>query len=101
MLQFLGSFHGQGPKRISSPRRQDPYLSGEMVIVGIQVDEVSWYKSKAAVFLNGMIKVLQQAFQMTQQGRVQPCDMTPGHRWRRGALFSLRAGAKKKNSTET
>lgn len=64
---------------ISSPRRQDPYLSGEMVIVGIQVDEVSWYKSKAAVFLNGMIKVLQQAFQMTQQGRVQPCDMTPGH----------------------
>lgn len=59
------------------------------MVVSMEVGQVGWYDRQAAFFLKRIIKILHKTFQMAQQWRLQPSDVTPGHGWRWGALVTL------------
>lgn len=53
------------------------------MVMSLQVEQVRWDHSQAGVSISWVIKAPHKAFQLPQQGRLQPRDMTPRHRRRR------------------
>lgn len=45
------------------------HLSGELVVEGLEVNQINGNQSQAVVFLNWIAQVLNKTFEVSQQGR--------------------------------